>query len=163
MAFDWIVYVCLAAGVATGLVAGVFLTFSDFMMRSLAEIPSAHGASAMAAVNRRVYGSLFLGLFLGMAVIAALLVPYAAFGLSGAAAAWIAVGGVLYLAGTFAVTVAVNVPMNKKLDRLAGSPDGDAYWRRYAVRWTRWNHVRTVAASGASICLMSGAVALGAA
>ena len=162
MTFDWIVYVCLAAGVATGLVAGVFLTFSDFMMKSLADIPGAHAVSAMTAVNRRVYGSVFLGLFLGMAAVAALMVPYAAFALQGAAASWIAAGGALYLAGTFAVTVAVNVPMNKRLDRQAKLPDSDAYWRHYAARWTQWNHVRTLASAGASVCLLCGALVLGA-
>ncbi len=163
MTYDWIVYVCLAGGVATGLVAGVFLTFSDFMMKSLTDIAGAHGLSAMQAINRRVYGSLFLGLFFAMTVVSAFLIPYAALVISGAAATWIAVGGGIYVAGVFVVTVAVNVPMNKKLDRLKDPLDGDAYWLRYAARWTRWNHVRTAAAAGASICLVMGAFAVGAA
>ena len=54
------------AVIATGLVAGVFLTFSDFVMRSLAASEAIAGAEAMQEINRKVYGSIFLTLFLGM-------------------------------------------------------------------------------------------------
>ena len=50
------------AVIATGLVAGVFLTFSDFVMRSLSASEAIAGAEAMQEINRKVYGSIFLTL-----------------------------------------------------------------------------------------------------
>lgn len=41
--------------VAYGLVAGVFLTFSDFVMRSLGAVTPASGIAAIQSINRRVY------------------------------------------------------------------------------------------------------------
>ena len=36
--------------------------------------------------------------------------------------------------------------MNDRLDRVdADSAEGAAYWREYVVRWTAWNHLRTLA------------------
>src|SRR5699024_12773503 len=41
-----------------------------------------------------------------------------------------------------AITVAANVPLNRRLD--AG---GAAFWPAYARRWTRWNTTRALAAA----------------
>ena len=53
----------------------------------------------------------------------------------------------IYLAGCFAVTVAVNVPMNLALAEVdpRAAADAAAAWRDYAGPWTAWNHVRTAA------------------
>lgn len=55
-------------------------------------------------------------------------------------------GSIVYLAGCFGVTAAANIPLNNALTRI--DPDADSAtneWCKYLVRWTRWNHVRTVA------------------
>ncbi|WP_164305374.1 anthrone oxygenase family protein, partial [Streptococcus pneumoniae] len=60
--------------------------------------------------------------------------------------AWLILGCLLYIAGTFVVTMVFNVPMNNALE--AFPPDGAeavAYWTRYLIDWTFWNHVRTLA------------------
>jgi uncharacterized membrane protein len=57
----------------------------------------------------------------------------------------------LYLAGTIAVTMACNVPLNNKLARVQPESDeGAIFWQRYLSDWTAWNHVRTIAALAAS-------------
>lgn len=58
-------------------------------------------------------------------------------------------GAALYLVGTFGVTAAGNVPLNDALAAREGA-DAVAFWPDYAARWTRWNHVRTVAAIAAA-------------
>ncbi len=63
------------AVIATALVAGAFLTFSDFTMRSLAAANSETGIEVMQWINRKVYGSSFLALLLGMAVVSAICWP----------------------------------------------------------------------------------------
>jgi uncharacterized membrane protein len=151
-----------AAAIATGLVAGVFLTFSDFVMRSLNAAEPAAGMEAMQYINRMVYGSFFLLLFMAMAPLSAVIAIYAFGFMSGALAALLIAGGLLYLLGVFLVTVARNVPMNKRLDRINIGREGiGAYWPLYVRDWTWWNHVRTLASLGAASCYLVGAILAG--
>jgi uncharacterized membrane protein len=62
---------------------------------------------------------------------------------------------VLYLLGTFLVTVVGNVPLNDALAKVQVT-DADAAqkWAGYVSRWTMWNHVRTLAALAAMICFI---------
>ena len=148
--------------VAAGLVAGVFLTFSDFVMQSLNAARPATGMEAMQLINRMVYGSFFLLLLIALAPVSAAIAIYAAGFMSGAAQAWLIAGAALYVVGVFGVTVARNVPMNKRLDRIDIARDGTgAYWPDYVRDWTRWNHVRTGASFGAASCFLVGAVLAG--
>ena len=159
MAMDWILLACGASVVITALVAGVFLAFSDFIMRSLARADTKAGIEVMQIVNREVHRTLFLVLLLGMSVAAPVLAGYAAMALGGAGARWIAAGAALYVIGVFLVTVLGNVPMNIRLDRMVhDSPETAAYWREiYRPRWTAWNTVRALAAGGSAVCfLMAG-------
>ncbi|HCQ65987.1 MAG TPA: hypothetical protein DIU07_12920 [Rhodobacteraceae bacterium] len=145
-----------AATLASGLVAGVFLTFSDFVMRSLGRAGPAAGIKAMQMINREVYRSLFMVLLMGMAVVSAVLAFAGVVFIGGAAAGWLTAAAVAYLAGVMAVTARANVPMNQRLDR--EYPDSDparAVWKTYQRDWTRWNHLRTVASGGAMLCFFA--------
>ncbi|MEP0640528.1 MAG: hypothetical protein ABJC93_16505, partial [Roseobacter sp.] len=55
--------------IAYALVSGVFLAFSDFIMRSLAHTGGIGGVDAMQAINREVFRWVFMTLFIGMAPI----------------------------------------------------------------------------------------------
>lgn len=134
----------LAAALASALVAGVFWAFSTFVMASLAAVPGPEGLRLMREVNVQVMRSSFLAVFLAAAPLSAALGAWgiAAFGAPGAGAAL--AGALAYLAGCFAVTMLGNVPLNNRLAR--ATPDtAEAVWRDYRRRWTRWNHVRTLA------------------
>jgi len=43
-----------------------------------------------------------------------------------------------------------NVPLNNAIDRADPGADNAALWADYGARWTRWNHVRTLASLGAA-------------
>ena len=103
----------------------------------------------MQRINREVYRSMFMVLFLGMVPVSSLVLGYALLVLSGPAADWLAAAGVLYLLGVFGVTAAGNVPMNQRLDAmpLAGEA-AQGYWPAYVSGWLRWNHLRSVASLG---------------
>jgi uncharacterized membrane protein len=58
------------ACVGAGIVAGVFLAFSRFVMRALREWPACHGVAAMQRVNVGVLNPGFLAVFVGTAVLA---------------------------------------------------------------------------------------------
>jgi uncharacterized membrane protein len=135
------------AAVGSGLVAGLFFAFSVSVMAALRSLPAPDGAAAMRAINVAILNPLFLAVFVGTALLCvALVVAVAVTGGSAATAA----GAGLYVVGAIGVTVVVHVPMNTAL------ADSDALWERYVVRWTRWNHVRTLAAAAALVLLVVG-------
>ena len=144
-----------AAILAYATVGGVFLAFSDFLMRSLARTSGAGGVEAMQVINREVFRWVFMALFLGMAAASALLVV-AASRLAGPGATLVGLAGLVYLVGSFGVTVVFNVPMNARLAAMEVSePATDAYWTgTYLPRWTFWNSVRTVACALAAALLL---------
>ncbi|WP_137702618.1 anthrone oxygenase family protein [Marimonas lutisalis] len=151
----------IAATLASALVAGVFLTFSDFVMRSLARARPAAGIEAMQIINREVYRSQFMVLLIGMAIAA---ITLAAVGLvlaSGPVVLWLLAGAAAYLGGVMAVTARANVPMNQRLDSQdPHSASARTLWQTYQRNWTRWNHLRSAAAAIAALCYLAAALAL---
>ena len=161
MTSQWIIPVFGTAVIVCGLIAGVFLSFSDFIMKSLSAGTPVCGIESMQIINRKVYHSLFLILLLGMAaaslalVVCALLIP-----LNGVSS-WIILGSMVYLIGVFLVTVVFNVPMNKRLDMLDHSALETAdYWKTYTSSWTAWNHVRTLSSTVAAVCFLVASLSL---
>jgi uncharacterized membrane protein len=69
---------------AYALIGGVFLAFSDFIMRSLSRTSGTGGVEAMQVINREVFRWVFMALFLGMAAVSLVLVGYALTNLGGA-------------------------------------------------------------------------------
>lgn len=143
---------------AYALVAGVFLAFSDFIMRSLALTGGIGGVEAMQVINREVIRWIFMALFLGMAAGSVLIAGYAWFGLNGPAGTMVLLAALVYLVGCFGVTIAFNVPMNEVLAGMDLSQDATRdYWlQTYVPRWTFWNSVRTGAATLAAAFLLVG-------
>ncbi len=146
--------ITLCTALGCGLIAGVFFTFSSFVMRALARLPTSAGIAAMQSINVAVINALFLAVFLGTAAASILVIICALAGWHNPGAIWLLVGGALYLVGSFLVTVVFNVPMNNALDAVAPSdPDGASHWASYLTRWTAWNHVRAAAALAAAAAL----------
>ena len=144
------------AVIAYALVGGVFLAFSDFIMRSLVLTGGHGGIEAMQTINREVFRWVFMALFLGMAAVSVVVAGYGAFGLSGPAGTLVMLAGLVYLIGCFGVTVFFNVPMSEALAGMKVSLETTRdYWSQtYVPHWTFWNSVR------ASACLASAALLL---
>lgn len=144
--------------IAYALVAGVFLAFSDFIMRSLALTSGSGGVEAMQAINREVFRWVFMALFLGMAAISLLIGGYAWISLSGPSGFLILSAAIVYLIGCFGVTLLFNVPMNEALAGKVLSMEATRdYWLQiYVPRWTFWNTVRTVASTVSAALLLVG-------
>ena len=143
---------------AYAFVGGVFLAFSDFIMRSLATTSGHGGVEAMQVINREVFRWIFMALFLGMAAVSVIVAAYGAFGPSGTAGTLFMIAGLVYLIGCFGVTVFFNVPMNEALAGMETSSDATrAYWlETYVPRWTFWNSVRTAACAVSAALLLVG-------
>ena len=144
----------LFATLGCALIAGVFFAFSTFVMKALAQQPPPQGIATMQSINITVINLWFMGAFLGTAAACFFLLISSLSKWHQPGAVYLLLGSLLYLVGTFGVTIAFNVPLN---DALAiakpDSVDGANLWVKYLTDWTLWNHVRTVAAIAASLIL----------
>lgn len=134
----------LAATLTTGLMAGVYVIYSNAFMPGLGKTDDTTFVGAFQAVDRAILNPLFLVVgFVGslvLTLIAGLL------SLGEDALAWIAIAFVLNLV-TVIITIAVNVPLNDAL-KAAGDPDTiDVAAARTAfneARWRSFNLIRSV-------------------
>jgi uncharacterized membrane protein len=131
----------------TGLVAGVFLTFSSFVMAALGRLSPANGITAMQMINVTVVNPVFMAVLFGSAIVS-LVLAYFAFrdGLT-SQSMMLLIGVGLYVIGVILVTMIFNVPLNNAL--AAADPanaDSVTLWNDYLQNWTFWNHVRGLAA-----------------
>jgi uncharacterized membrane protein len=144
----------LLAALGSGAVARVFLGFSTFVMHALADLPAAQGIRAMQAINTAAVRPPFMIAFAGTAVVCVAL-SIAALIAAEPGAGLLLAGSVAYLGGTLGLTAGVHVPANDALARLDPQDEaGGVRWADYVRRWTRWNHVRTVAGLAASVCFV---------
>ncbi len=145
----------LLAALGSGLIAGVFFAFSSFVMGALARLPPPQGIAAMQSINIVVINPIFMGVFLGTALIAAYLAFWAGTHWADPRALWTMIGAVAYIVGSVGVTMALNVPLNNALAAVdAASAQGAAEWARYQGAWTLWNTVRGLASLAALACFV---------
>ncbi|MFD5806124.1 MULTISPECIES: anthrone oxygenase family protein [unclassified Streptomyces] len=135
-----------------GITAGVFCAFSTFVMRGLAALPPAQGVAAMNSINKAAVRPPFMAVFLGTAVLAAVIAVVTFVLWPDEAAVELLLGSALYLIGSFGVTAAANVPRNTALLEVEpGSAQAADRWTAYVREWTAWNHVRTIASAAAAV------------
>lgn len=147
------------ASIASILVAGVFLAFSDFVMRALVRATPAAGIETMQNINREVYRSIFVPLLIALVPVTAIITIWAYAEVTGPAQRWLIIGSLVYLIGAFGVTILGNVPMNKKLDGMVVGPVSTRkYWSMYGQTWTYLNHVRAIASGITGISYMVAAL-----
>ena len=139
-AMAWTMALC------SGLMAGTYLAFSGFIMKSFERLGSGPAIAAMNAINVTILKSSFMPLFFGSSMLAALMVLLGLWSWDDPGSGHTVVAGLVYGIGMFAITATANVPLNNALAKVAG--DGEAaraLWARYLKRWTRWNTARTIA------------------
>lgn len=126
----------VATIIGAGLVGGVYTAFSVMVMPALRRMDGRDAATTMIAVNRAAERGPFIVVF-GSAALAALGLAATALP-RGQVAALVVAGASLT---STAITLAVNVPLNRRLER-----EGAPFWPAYHRRWTAANTVRAVAA-----------------
>lgn len=148
-------YFALLAAVGSGLIAGTFFVFSVAIMEAFRRLPAEEGMAAMKSINVVIQNPIFLGVFIGTALLSLAASVFALLNWNSIGARYVLAGSLLYFFGSFIVTVVFNVPLNNALDAAdAGSDAGKAVWSRYLSTWTFWNHVRTVASLAAMILFL---------
>lgn len=141
----------LAAAIGSGIAGGIFFAFSSFVMSALGRVAPAEGMRAMRAINVAVINPTFMIVFLGTALLCAgvAVVSLLRWEMPGSG---LRLGAsLLYTLGCFGSTLAFNVPLNSGLAAIGDSAESAEFWARYRREWTRWNHVRTIAAIGAAV------------
>ncbi len=146
--------VILISALGSGLMAGFFFAFSVSVMQALGRLPPVQGIAAMRSINVVVINPVFLIAFFGTAVACVAVAISALSTWHEPGAAYLLAGGLLYLTGSFLVTIIFNVPRNNALAAVdPASTAGAALWASYLTAWTAWNHVRTAAALAAAAAL----------
>jgi uncharacterized membrane protein len=144
--------------IAAAAMGGVFFAFSSFVMRALGRMPPAQGMAAMQSINIVAVTPPFMTLFFGTALACLVLAIDAVIYWQATSSAYQLSGALCYLAGSFVVTIAANVPLNNAL--AAADPqneDGRRFWTRYLRVWTAWNHLRAIAGlAGAGLLTLAG-------
>ncbi|GGD93962.1 anthrone oxygenase family protein [Paenibacillus nasutitermitis] len=135
-----------AAALGSGLAAGLFFAFSSFVMNALGRLPSQQGIAAMQSINITVLNPLFSLVFFGTASLCAGFIITSFFRWDQPGMGYLLAGSLIYLIGSFLVTIVFNVPLNDALALVEpGSAEGANLWTRYLTVWTTWNHIRTAA------------------
>ena len=136
-----------SATLTTGLVAGLYYAFAVSVNLGLAAQPDVSYVTTMQAINERIENPLFLASFFGALLL--LLATFAVhFPRPRSGRFWlVALACLLYVGGSFLLTVFVSVPMNNQL----AAVDLDSPARvladardAYEGPWGFWNGVRAV-------------------
>ena len=155
----WFLLLCALMLIAYAAIGGVFLAFSDFIMRSFDLVKNQAGIETMQVLNVEIMRSVFMVLFMGLAILSLVIVIYAAVTLGGTPRLLLIGAGLCYLVGVFAVTAAGNVPLNNQLAALAPETSrAFTFWKEaYMTRWVTLNSLRTAAcflASGLTLAAL---------
>jgi len=162
MTQTWLLLTYEISLISCALVAGVFLTFSDFVMRSLDGARTSAAVEVMQGINREVFKTVFMVLLIGMWAVTAALGAFAYIGALGSGSTSILWAAIIYSVGVAGVTLVFNVPMNNRLAAQAyDSPEGAAYWTNvYYPRWKFWNWVRGIASAVAAVLYLNACLQL---
>jgi uncharacterized membrane protein len=148
----WLPTLTLISALGCAIMAGVFFTFSTFVMRALARLPPAQGIAAMQSINITAINPLFMLTLFGTGVACMVLIWLS---LHQTDAHFLITGSLCYLLGALVVTITKNVPLNNTLaNTQANSTEGASVWAHYLKYWVFWNHVRTIAALAAAVLLI---------
>ena len=139
----------LAATITMGIAAGVYQLYAFVIMPALGRTDDRTFVGAYQQIDTRIVGPYLLVFFISALVVG---------GIAGAmylgddgAGPWLIVSAVAIQLVMAAITLRVNVPLNNGI-KAEGDPDRildlAAVRRRFdEARWTRWNNLRTLAAT----------------
>lgn len=134
-----------AAALSSGLIAGVYFSFSTFIMQAFIKIETTQSIAAMNSINKIILHSLFMPLFFGSSIISVALIIFSFIHWGEVGSELTFIAGIVYFIGMFLCTVIFNVPLNNALAR-TNLKDNNAQqiWSHYLNVWTQWNHLRMV-------------------
>jgi len=141
--------VLIITAITTALISGLFYAWSCSVVPGLARVSDSTYLETMQQINRAILNPVFFMSFIGTA----LLLPLSTwlhYSPELNARFWLLLlASVVYLAGTFGVTMFGNVPLNDMLDAFnlssASVQELAAQRARFEVPWNNLNIIRTIA------------------
>jgi uncharacterized membrane protein len=145
--------ILIIAATLTALMAGLFYAWSVAVMPGFARLKDREFVAAMRATNRAIQNPVFFAAFFGAPVF---LVISTVLHFNQSGRFWFLLAAiVIYLTGTFGVTIFGNVPLNNTLDRfdLDSATDEETARQRanFERRWNNLNMIRAVSSTLAVI------------
>lgn len=148
------------ATITTALMAGLFYAFSVSINLAFRHLPDTQYILAMQEINKAIVNPLFLFGFLGSPLFLSLAALAYRKQPRSPKFAWIFAALVVFIVGSFGVTILGNIPLNKQLEgfSLQGSSVEQAKVMRgvFAESWNNWHTVRTICSVCSSVLLVIG-------
>jgi uncharacterized membrane protein len=140
----------LGAAIFTGLMAGLFYSYSCSVTIGLGKLPDEQYIAAMQSINRSIQNPVFFISFFG-ALILPPIATYLNYSQKASASFWLLLTAtILYLAGSFGVTALGNIPLNNALESFnlsAASKEAISIQRlNFETAWNTLNIIRTISA-----------------
>jgi uncharacterized membrane protein len=142
------------------LVAGFLFAFAAVVMPGIRSLDDTSFLRAFQVIDRVIQHNqpLFVFVWVGSVLAAIVAAGLGLWALTGVNRLLIVVAALVYLLGVQLPTGMVNLPLNNQLQRLDIATMTDTTRRRareaFEPRWNRWNVLRTVCASLASVLLL---------
>jgi len=135
----------------TGLMAGIFFTWSNAVKPGLGKLSDTEYLRALQSMNRVILNNAFKLIFLG-AIITVALVPVFYFNLYPKNIFWLFILTlIIYWVGVFGVTISVNIPLNEILDKTnlesISLEEIKALRTRIEVKWNNFNFIRSISSA----------------
>jgi uncharacterized membrane protein len=152
--------IAIAAALCCALVAGLLFAFAIVVMPGFRRLGDREFLSAFRAVDGVIQAGqpVFLAVWAGSAVLAVLAVVVRLLSDDGPVPGLLAAAAVVSVVGVHLPTVAVNVPLNSRLQAVdvgvLDGPEAERVRLGFESRWTRWNLARTVASVVAVLLLV---------
>jgi len=139
--------ILIAAATTTALQAGLFYAWSCSVMLGFARLSDKEFVSAMQKTNQAIQNPVFFASFFGAPIF---LVVTTVLHYSQSNRFWLLLSAtIIFLVGTFGVTIIGNVPLNNRLDQFDSESASYAEISLQRVnferRWNNLNTIRTVA------------------
>ena len=135
----------------TGLMAGIFFTWSNAVKPGLGKLSDIEYLRALQSMHRVILNNAFKLIFLG-AIITVALVPVFYFNLYPKNIFWLFILTlVIYWVGVFGVTISGNIPLNEILDKTnlesISQEEIKALRTRIEVKWNNFNFIRSISSA----------------
>ena len=146
----------LFSALGCGLTAGVFFTFSSFVMPALSRLRTTQAIATMQAINLAIFNPLAIVLFAATGFACSLLLLITGFNWQQPGANALFAGSFTYLCGVVLVTISAHTRLNNLL--AAANPISEnnrVLWVYFRDSWGFWNWVRAIAALVAAVLLTS--------
>src|SRR5687767_8188759 len=145
--------ILVIAATTTALMAGLFYAWSCSVMLGIARLSDKEFISAMQVTNRAIQNPIFFAAFFGAPVF--LVISTVLFYGEPQRFWFLLAATIIYLIGTFGVTVFGNVPLNNTLDRFDLETVAEEEIAEQRVNFEgRWNNLNTIRTVSSTLALI---------